>query len=114
MRLDPGQPAQAAGAGTNPQVARLFESINGESRERIAAEFLSDAAAPPPVLSTKMLMSMPAQKPRPAPVMQMAVTSGSRSAASAKRLTAAIIGSVSALSASGRSSRISAMRPCFS
>lgn len=42
------------GAGTNPQVARLFESINGESRERIAAEFLSDAAAPPPVPTTSI------------------------------------------------------------
>ena len=42
------------GAGTNPQVARLFESINGESRERIAADFLSEAAAPPPVPTTSI------------------------------------------------------------
>lgn len=47
-----GSPFGHAGGGTNAQVARLFESLNGGSRERIAREFLRDARTPPPVPST--------------------------------------------------------------
>ncbi len=42
------------GSGTNAQVARLFESINDDSRARIAAEFMAEAKEPPPVPSTSI------------------------------------------------------------
>ncbi len=56
-------------------------------------------------------MSSPEQKPRPAPVMQSAVTEGSASAARARASMSAIIARVRALRESGRSSRITPSLP---
>ena len=42
------------GSGTNPQVARLFESVNDDGRARIATEFMAQAKEPPPVPSTSI------------------------------------------------------------